>query len=120
MILTLLGYMFTSIIAICSLKNWLYPPPHLNANLTTLAEIQSVIGQFKKTREHFLEKCHPNTTSPVQSGTLTGSVKAMATSQDFYDIIKVKFKLRKLGLWFSQPHTSKSGVFYGKEICSSF
>ena len=80
-------------------------------DLTNLAEIKGVISQFKKPREQFLEISHSNAISPVTIGTLTGSVKAMSESPDFLNVLKVKFGLTELGLWFTQPRTSRSGEF---------
>ena len=81
------------------------------SDLTSLPEIQGIVSQFKKPREQFLEVAHSNATSPINIGTLTGSVKAMAFSSDFYNVMKEKFGLSELGLWFTQPRTSKSGEF---------
>ena len=76
------------------------------SDLTSVSDIQSVVSQFKKARERFMEVAHSNALSPVQIGTLTGSVKAMAASKDFKDVMKKKFDLSELGLWFGQPRTS--------------
>ena len=78
---------------------------------TSVSEIQGVVSQFKKPREQFLEMAHSNAISPVVIGTLTGSVKAMAESRDFYSVMKKKFGLSELGLWFTQPRTSRSGDY---------
>lgn len=80
-------------------------------DLTSLAEIKGVIAQFKLPRERFLQISHSNATSPVTIGTLTGSVGAMADSADFLQVMKTKFSLQDLGLWFTQPRTSRSGAF---------
>ena len=53
------------------------------SNITSISEIQSVISTFKQPREQFFELSHSSAPNPVQIGTLTGSVKAMATSPDF-------------------------------------
>ena len=81
------------------------------SNLTSVSEIAGVTSQFKKPREQFFELAHSDATSPVAIGTLTGSVAAMATSFDFKEVMKTKFGLRELGLWYTQPRTSKSGEF---------
>ena len=81
------------------------------SDFTSLAEIQGVISQFKKPREQFLELSHSDAISPVIVGTLTGSVKAMSESPEFLKVMKTKFGLSVLGLWFSQPRTSRSGEF---------
>ena len=78
---------------------------------TCISEILGVTSQFKKPRDQFLERAHSEATSPVAIGTLTGSVAAMATSHDFNQVMKTKFGLRELGLWYTQPRTSKSGEF---------
>ena len=45
--------------------------------------------------------------------TLTGSVKEMATSPDFYQLFKRMFKLKHLGLWWTMARTkSKGGTKY--------
>ena len=41
-------------------------------------------------------------------GTLTGSVAAMATSKDFYEVFKTKFDLSELGLYFAIPRVMES------------
>ena len=41
-------------------------------------------------------------------GTLTGSVAAMATSKDFYEVFKTKFNLYELGLYFAIPRVMES------------
>ena len=81
------------------------------SNLTNLAEIQAVTATFKKPREQFLEVAHSNASFPVHIGTLTGSVRAMAESNDFHEVMKAKFKLSELGLWFTQPRSGKNGAF---------
>jgi hypothetical protein len=81
------------------------------SNFTSVSEILGVTSQFKKPREQFLELAHSDATSPVTIGTLTGPVGAMATSYDFKEVMKIKFGLRELGFWFTQPRTSKSGEF---------
>lgn len=83
---------------------------------TNLAELRGVIAQFKKPREQFLEIAHSDAISPVTIGTLTGSVKAMAESPAFSSVMKEKFGLSELGLWFTQPRTSRSGEFNTKKF----
>ena len=46
---------------------------------------------------------HSNAISPIEIGTLTGSVEAMAHSRDFKETFMEKFGLKELGLWWSQP-----------------
>ena len=70
---------------------------------TSLAEIKSVIEQFRIPRTQFLEVSHSNAISPVTIGTLTGSVEAMANSSDFKKTFQYKFNLTELGLWWSPP-----------------
>ena len=81
------------------------------ADSTSPAEIQGIAAQFKKPREQFLELSHSEAISPVNLGTLTGSVKAMSESSEFQDLFKVKFNLSELGMWFTQPRTSRSSDF---------
>ena len=81
------------------------------SDLTSVSDIQSVVSQFKQPRERFMEVAHSNALSPVQIGTLTGSVKAMADSTDFKDVMMTKFGLSELGLWFGQPRTSNYSGF---------
>ena len=78
---------------------------------TSTSEIQSVCSQFRATRIRWLELSHSNAVKPVHIGCLTGSVRAMATSTDFYDVFKTKFGLTELGLWFTQPRSAKSGEY---------
>ena len=79
--------------------------------LTSTSEIQSVCSQFRASRVRWLEISHSNAVKPVHIGCLTGSVRAMATSKDFYEVFKTKFKLSELGLWFTQPRSDKSGEY---------
>ena len=73
---------------------------------TSVPEIESVVSQFKKPRERFFEISHSNAISPVHIGCLTGSDRAMAESQDFLSVMKTKFNLKELGLYFTQPRNS--------------
>ena len=57
---------------------------------TSVQEISSVVSQFKTPRERFFDVAHSNATNPVHIGCLTGSVNAMAESQDFYRVMKKK------------------------------
>ena len=78
------------------------------SDMTSVSEIKSVVVQFKKARERFFEVSHSNATSPVHIGTLTGSVQSMANSKDFSEVMKNKFNLSELGLWFSQARSAQS------------
>ena len=78
------------------------------SNLTTISEIASVVSQFKTPRERFFEISHSNATSPIHIGCLTGSVKHMADSKDFREVMKAKFGLAELGLYFAQSKGDKS------------
>ena len=78
---------------------------------TSLAEIQSVIDQFRIPRTQFLEVSHSNAISPVTIGTLTGSVEAMATSSDFKKTFQYKFDLKELGMWWSPPRQATKGEY---------
>ena len=78
---------------------------------TSLAEIKSVINQFRIPRTQFLEVSHSNAISPVTIGTLTGSVEAMANSSDFKKTFQYKFNLTELGLWWSTPRQAKKGDY---------
>ena len=75
---------------------------------TSPSEIKSVAAQFKKPKERFFEEAYSDATSPVHIGTLTGSVAAMATSKDFYEVFKTKFNLSELGLYFAIPRVMES------------
>lgn len=75
---------------------------------TSASEIKSVAAQFKKPKERFFEEAYSDAISPVHIGTLTGSVAAMATSIDFYEVFKMKFKLSELGLYFAIPRILES------------
>ena len=86
------------------------------SDLINIAELKGVIAQFKKPREQFLEISHSDAASPVTIGTPTGSVKAMADSPEFNAVLKAKFRLSELGLWFTQPRTSKNGEFSTKKF----
>ena len=50
-----------------------------------------------------MSPAHSDALSPIQMGSLTGSVKAMAESKDFRDSFKKLFKLKHLGLWWAYP-----------------
>ena len=63
------------------------------SDLTSVSDIQSVVSQFKQPRERFMEVAHSNALSPVHICTLTGSVKAMADSKDFKDVMIKQFGL---------------------------
>ena len=78
---------------------------------TTEAEICATTSQFKKPWERFFDKAHSEAASPINIGCLTGSVSAMATSRDFHNVFKTKFKLSELGLWFTLPRGDKSSTF---------
>ena len=78
---------------------------------TTESEICATTSQFKKPRERFFDKAHSDAASPINIGCLTGSVAAMATSKDFYNVFKTKFKLSELGLWFTLPRVDKSSAY---------
>ena len=58
-----------------------------------------------------MEISHSNATKPIHIGCLTGSVRSMATSKDFYDVFKAKFDLSELGLWYNQPRSEKYGEY---------
>ena len=64
-----------------------------------------------------MEIARSNAISPVEIGTLTGSVEAMATSKDFKDTFKVKFGLRELGLWWTQPRQATRLEYNSNKCC---
>ena len=76
------------------------------SDLTSVSEIESVVSQFKKPRERFFEISHSPATSPIHIGCLTGSVRAMSESHDFLSVMKNRFDLKELGLYFTQPRNS--------------
>ena len=84
---------------------------------TSLPEIKGVIDQFRIPRVQFMEIARSNAISPVEIGTLTGSVEAMATSKDFKDTFKEKFGLSELGLWWTQPRQATRSEYNGNK-CS--
>ena len=51
---------------------------------------------------------HSDAISPIQMGTFTGSVKAMAESPDFTKSFQKFFKLKNLGLWWAYPKSELS------------
>ena len=55
---------------------------------------------------------HSDATSPMQMGSLTGSVRGMNKSPDFYNFFKNMFRLKHLGLWWAFP---KSEVTRSKD-----
>ena len=69
----------------------------------SLGEIESVISGFKNKRIQFMQLAHSDAVSPIAMGTLTGSVRGFATSQDFCEVFKNKFNLSCLGLYWQQP-----------------
>ena len=53
-------------------------------------------------------------------GTLTGSVKDMTTSPDFYNAFKSMFGLNILGLFWTQPRSENSGKFSSTKMSLSY
>lgn len=78
---------------------------------TNVSSINSIVSTFRQPRMQFFSPAHSNAISPLQIGTLTGSVAEMTTSEDFHKAFKNKFKLRHLGLWWTQPRRSTSSSF---------
>ena len=74
-----------------------------NPNKTSSSEIESVISNFRKPRVQHMILSHSDALSPVQMGTLTGSVRAMSESPDFKNSFKEYFKLKSLGMWWACP-----------------
>ena len=79
-----------------------------NPNKTSSSEIESVISTFRKPRVQHMIVSHSDALSPVQMGTLTGSVRAMAESSDFKNSFKAYFKLKSLGMWWACPKADLS------------
>ena len=84
---------------------------------TNLAEIKGVIDNFRIPRIQFMELARSNAISPVQIGTLTGSVEAMSTSRNFKETLKEKFQLSELGLWWTQPR-QEAHAEYNNNKCA--
>ena len=74
-----------------------------NTKETSQSEIECVIAGFKQPRIQYMSISHSDATSPVEMGTFTGSVRAMAESPDFADSFKSYFKLKHIGLWWAYP-----------------
>ena len=83
---------------------------------TNKAEISAVANTFKKPRMQFLQPAHSDSTSPVQMGTFTGSVKSMADSPDFGNTLKKMFRIKHIGLWWTQPKSELSWSFSPKKF----
>ena len=66
---------------------------------TSISEIGGVAQSFRKLMMQFLQLAHFDATSPIQVGTVTGSVKSMAESPDFHEFFKTMFNLKHLDLW---------------------
>ena len=74
--------------------NMYFKPPK------SLGEIVAVTSGFKKKMKQFLQLAHSDAISPIAMGSLTGSVKEMATSTDFSEVFKQLFDLNHLGLYW--------------------
>ena len=70
-----------------------------------MSKIENVITGFKKPRVQYMSIFHSDALSPIEMGTFTGSVKAMATSPDFTKSFEKFFKLKNLGLWWAYPRS---------------
>ena len=87
-----------------------------NASKASISEIEGVISGFKKPRVQFLQLAHSDSPSPIQMGSITGSVKAMAISPDFIQTFKKMFKLKYVGFWWTQPKSELSWAFTPKKF----
>ena len=87
-----------------------------NDSKTSISEIEGVISGFKKPRVQFLQLAHSDSPAPIQMGSITGSVKAMATSPDFIQTFKKMFKLKYVGFWWTQPKSELSWAFTPKQF----
>ena len=87
---------------------------------TSLGEIENVTQSFKKPRVQFFQPAHSDAPNPVIMGTLTGSVKDMTTSPDFYNAFKSMFGLKFLGLFWTQPRSENSGKFSSTKMSLSY
>ena len=67
---------------------------YYNLKKISISEIESVIAGFKKPRVQHMSLSHSDAISPIQMGTFTGSVKAMAESPDFTKSFQKFFKLK--------------------------
>ena len=74
-----------------------------NTKKTSQSEIECVIAGFKQPQIQHMSISHSDAISPVEMGTFTGSVRAMAESPDFADSFKSYFKLKHIGLWWAYP-----------------
>ena len=75
----------------------------------TSAHISDITSQFAIPKIQNFKLAQSKATSPLSIGTLTGSVSAMAGSKNFYELFKVKFNLKHLGLWWTQARSSNGG-----------
>ena len=66
---------------------------------TSIAKIESIVRKFKKPRLQSFQIFHSDAISPIQIGSLTGSVQNMATSPDFFLVFKSLFNLKHLEFW---------------------
>ena len=89
---------------------------HYDPSKTSPAEIEGITQGFKKPRIQFMQKAFSDAPSPIQMGSLTGSVKSMATSPDFLQSFKKMFQLKHLGLWWTQPKSELSWSFSPKKF----
>ena len=82
----------------------LFFPPWINCHMIT-----HITASFKKPRTQFFEKAKSEALFPVTVCTLTGSIEAMAESNDFHQLLKSTFNLSVLGLWWSKARTQIRG-----------
>ena len=82
----------------------LFFPSTINVNMIT-----HITSTFKKPRVQFFERSKSDALFPVTLCTLTGSVEAMTTSPDFFNLFKSMFELKHLGLWWSIARTQARG-----------
>ena len=62
-----------------------------NPKKASISEIEGVTAGFKKAGAQFFTVAHSDALSPIQIGSFTGSVRAMAESPDFTKSFKSFF-----------------------------
>jgi hypothetical protein len=81
-----------------------------------LPSLLETCDSVRRPREQRIEPAPSDAASPLTLGTLTGSVKAMSTSHDFYKVFKTMFQLRDLGFTWEFPANS-GNLKYSSSAC---
>ena len=80
------------------------------------AEIEGITQSFKRPCIQFIQKAFSDAPSPIQMGSLTGSIKSMATSLDFLQSFKKCFNRNTWNCGGHNPKSELSWSFSPKKI----